>query len=110
MSQLPKSQERLPLLGRVLPVALRERVFEPAYYDLLATHAVDFENRSPLFALRVVGLALDTVRVGWLRLAWAAFRRSRRLQVAVTVATIAIVGFLISLVGASNGTTTLYGP
>jgi hypothetical protein len=103
------SQERLPAFGRILPRKLRERVFEPAYYDLLATHPITAASGSPLFGLRVLGLALDTLRVGSFRLAWATFRRSRRLQVAVTVAVLAAVGFLIRFSGAYAGTTT-YGP
>lgn len=92
----------------MLPRTLRERVFEPAYYDLLATHPLGDGGGSPLFGLRVLGLALDTLRVGSIRLAWSTFRHSRRLQVAVTVALLVTVGFLIRFSGAYAGTTTPY--
>ncbi|MFQ5529137.1 MAG: hypothetical protein ACE5FP_02195 [Gemmatimonadota bacterium] len=109
MNRMPSPPDRLPVLGRMLPRALRERVFEPAYYDLLATHTAGEGGGSPLFGLRVFGLALDTLRVGSLRLAWNTFRRSRRLQVAVTVAVVLVVGLLIGTGGSYDGPTP-YGP
>jgi hypothetical protein len=48
-------------LGRLLPATLRERVFEPAYFDLLASRR---GARVP-FGLQVFGLVLETCRVGW---------------------------------------------
>jgi len=89
----------------MLPRTLRERVFEPAYHDLLATYPVREVGRSPLFSLRVFALALDTLRVGSPQLVWSTFRRSRRLQVALAVAVLVAVGFLVALNGWYGGTT-----
>ena len=92
---------RLPVLGRILPKTLRDRVFEPAYYDLLATLPPHRSPGSPLTRLHVFGLALDTLRVGSLRLAWRSFRRSRRVQVALAVILLVVVGYLVSQLGGS---------
>ena len=92
---------RLPILGQVLPRALRERVFEPAYYDLLATLPPHRSAASPSVHLHTVGLVLDTLRVGSPRLAWHSFRRSRRLQVALGIIVLAAVGYFVTQMGGS---------
>lgn len=97
MNQAPP----LPAIGWVLPRTLRERVFEPAYYDLLATLPPDRSAHSPLVQLRTFGLVLDTLRVGSPRLAWHSFRRSRRMQVALGIILLAVVGYLVSQLGGS---------
>ena len=103
MSESP----RLPVMGLMLPRALRERVFEPAYYDLLATLPPHTSAASPLVHLRTVGLVLDTLRVGSPRLAWHSFRRSRRLQVALGIILLAVVGlFLVSQLGSYDPSAT----
>ena len=98
---------RLPVMGLMLPRALRERVFEPAYYDLLATLPSHKSPASPLVHLRTVGLVLDTLRVGSPRLAWHSFRRSRRLQVALGIILLAVVGlYLVSQGGSYDPSAT----
>ncbi len=85
-------------LGRLLPRRLRSRVFEPAYFDLLAER----KHRSGLwFGFRVLGLALDSYRVGGPHLVWEAARsRKARILLGVTVA--AIVALLIIFRLAAN--------
>ena len=59
-------------LGRMLPARLRERVFDPAYFDLLS----EFRRRGQGRRLgpQVLLLALETCRVGWPDLAWSVWR------------------------------------
>jgi hypothetical protein len=90
---------RLPAFGLILPKTLRERVFEPAYYDLLATLPPHTSAASPSVHLRTFGLVLDTLRVGSPRLAWHSFRRSRRLQVALGIIVLAVVGYFVAQLG-----------
>jgi hypothetical protein len=102
MSEVPP----LPAIGHVLPRVLRERVFEPAYYDLLATLPPHRSTNSAWMRLRTLGLVLDTLRVGSPRLAWHSFRRSRRLQVIIGIILLAMVGYLISQGGSYDPNTT----
>jgi len=102
MSESP----RTPIMGMILPRVLRERVFEPAYYDLLATLPPHTSVASPLVHLRAFGLVLDTLRVGSPRLAWHSFRRSRRLQVALGIIVLAVVGYFVSQSGSYDPSAT----
>ena len=98
---------QLPAVGLILPRTLRERVFEPAYYDLLATLPPHMSAASPLIHLRAFGLVLDTLRVGSPQLAWHSFRRSRRLQVALGIILLAVVGlYLVSQGGSYDPSAT----
>ena len=69
-------------LGRLLPTVLRQRVFEPAYFDLLAEHHRRGSGRKRL-GLQVFVLALDAYRVGGPSLLWDLRRTSRKAPVLV---------------------------
>jgi len=98
--QTPREQvdamPRLPWLrlGRLLPAPLRTRVFEPAYYDLLAGHAAARPG-ARRFGVRVLVLALETYRVGAPRLAWDVVRSSRRAWLILGLALAVIVIVLL---------------
>ncbi len=95
------------LLGRLLPHSLRTRLFEPAYFDLLAEYQ-RHEPKRVRFGLLVLGLALDSYRVGAPRLAMEVFRsRSRSAwMVATVLGVLALVVALRFIVLAAFG----YGP
>ena len=78
-------------LGRLLPRRLRSRVFEPAYFDLLAERSY---GSGLGFGFRVLGLALDSYRVGGPHLVWEA-ARSRKTRILLAVMAAAIVVVLI---------------
>ncbi len=82
-------------LGRLLPQSLRTRVFEPAYFDLLAER-----QRRALeggrFALLVLGLALESYRVGGPGLILQ-FARSRKAATWVAVAIVGSASLLVVL-------------
>jgi hypothetical protein len=78
-------------LGRLLPRGLRARVFEPAYFDLLAERKV---GSGLGFGFRVLALALDSYRVGGPHLVWEA-ARSRKARILLGVTAAAIVALLV---------------
>ena len=83
-------------LGRLLPASLRERIFEPAYFDLLADRQRG--GSSNRFGLRVLLLALETYRVGTPGLVWGLRRASRWVFLALFLAAcgVAIAVFVIT--------------
>lgn len=84
-------------LGRLLPTALRQRVFEPAYFDLLAEHQRG-GHRPKRLGLKVLVLALDAYRVGGPSLLWDLRRASRKAQVLVLllIIVVALTAFMIT--------------
>lgn len=81
-------------MAHLLPSAVRLRVFEPAYHDMLANAAGRQRGRGWL-TLRTGLLAIDSFRVALPRLAWTALRTSRRVQIAIAVILLALLGLLI---------------
>ena len=83
-------------LGCVLPRRLRERVFEPAYFDLLSDHVR--RPRRTMLGLRVALLLLETGRVAWPDAILHAWRvRGVRVAVTVTACALAALVFLAQL-------------
>jgi len=111
--QTPREQvDALPTLpwlrlGRLLPAALRTRVFEPAYYDLLAGHA---GARPGGFGVRVLVLALETYRVGAPRLAWDFVRGSRRAWLLLGLTLLVILAVLLLKGGTAASNAPNYYP
>ncbi len=97
----------LPAAARVLPAPLRERLFTPAYYDLLAS-AAGSSRRAAWRYLGIVGLILDTLRVGMPRLAWVTLRRSRRVQISVAVVLLVVVSVFLVLSSGYEAPTPRY--
>lgn len=53
-----------PRIARILPRRVRERVFLPAYYDLLLLEDETGETSSRTTRGRVLGLVAESIRVG----------------------------------------------
>lgn len=84
-------------LGRILPRTLRERVFEPAYFDLLAERSRAVRGHRRL-GFRVLVLAFEAYRVGAPGLVWSFRRASRKVQFAVMllVLVLAVTVFMVT--------------
>ena len=99
-----------PRLARVLPARIRERVFLPAYNDLLAERARSQTGRGGLFRLRILVMVLDSCRVGAFD-AWLGLRLGfRRGFVVLLLVTVAIIGVTTLQMGDSDGDQTPYVP
>ncbi len=94
--------------GRLLPTVLRQRVFEPAYFDLLAEHHRRRSGRKRL-GLQVFVLALDAYRVGGPSLLWDLRRTSRKAPVLVLLLVIVALTALM-ITNYQYGDTPPYNP
>ncbi len=96
-------------LGRLLPAPLRQRVFEPAYFDLLAEHQRRGRSHKR-FGLKVFVLALDAYRVGGPSLLWDLRGVSRKAQVLVLLLVIVVALTAFMMTNYSYGDATPYIP
>ncbi len=109
MAKNPLPPEHLPFagIGRALPAALRTRVFEPAYYDLLAAHLADHSHSDATRTQTVLGfhvfvLWIECLVVGGPMLLWALQRRSRRARLAIGVVVLLIIVLLAIALGSTG--------
>ena len=102
---LPDTSSGNPLpwfgLGRLLPESLRTRVFAPAYYDLLAESRGSTGNPS-LLGIKVLGLCLESLRVGVPNLVWQSRRARRNVLLALVVILLIISAVMASTYGYSQ--------
>jgi hypothetical protein len=98
-------------IGRLLPASLRERVFEPAYFDLVA-HRCRTNRGFDHLGLRALMLVLDAYRVGAPSLLWELRHASRRVRLAVmlVVFVLAVAAFMITQYTYPEATASLSGP
>ncbi len=96
-------------LGRLLPTALRQRVFEPAYFDLLAEHQRRGRGLKRL-GLKVFVLALDVYRVGGPSLLWDLRGASRKTHVFVVLLIVLVVLTAFMMTNYSYGDPIPYTP
>ncbi len=91
--------EATPRIARVLPRRVRERVFLPAYYDLLMEQEAG-GIRGPTPRARVLGLIAESLRVGgvdWL------IRDRRLVRAGRTVLSIGLVLITLGLLAVALG-------
>ena len=94
--------------GRLLPAVLRHRVFEPAYFDLLAEHQRRGQSHKRL-GFKVFGLALEAYRVGGPSLLWDLRRTSRKAPMLVLLLIIVALTALM-ITNYQYGDTPPYNP
>ena len=87
MPRRPSSGERWRILGRLLPADVRERIFEPAFSDLLYDSLTATPEQAPRapFALRAVGTYMGCMPVALPRLFVRRGRLTRLGRVALAV-------------------------
>lgn len=96
-SDAPRPEGPWFKLGRLLPAVLRHRVFEPAYFDLLAESQRPGAGRRRL-GFKVFVLALEAYRVGGPGVLWDVRRTSRTARVifALLLVAFALTAFMIA--------------
>jgi len=93
----PDGVERWRLLGRLLPAEVRERIFEPAFGDLLRSHLTTREgaaSRVP-FPVRVAATFLGCAGIALPRLVVRHGRLTRFARVGLSVVAVATVVVVI---------------
>jgi hypothetical protein len=97
------TESRWLRLGRLLPRSVRERVFEPAYADLLHRHLTRGGSRVP-FALQVIATGLACLPVS---VRWSLFRRRVLVRLtrvaAYSAVTLIVVATLLQLLTRVEG-------
>lgn len=81
-------------IARFLPTTVRERVFWPAYWDLLSDRlrsATPEAQHDWRFAARVIGISFDSVRVSLISSFGTLSRRMRRVIVVLALATLTLL-------------------